>query len=113
MLGVMNLHQIHDFEKGKFMYRLTNHKLPNNFDNLWCPIAPRANYNLRSNDNGSIKESFARTNYGYRRIQSSGAKLWNSIPTTIKHCESLNIFVEKYKKYILTDQEEGEQSTAS
>ena len=94
MLDVMNLKQIHYFEKGKFMYRLINQKLPNNFENLRPRPQQRTSYNLRSNNNGDVKESFSRTNYGYKRIETSGAKLWNDIPTTIKQSESLNIFVE-------------------
>ena len=107
----MNLKQIHCFEKGKFIYRLINQELPNNFENLRPRPRQRASYNLRSNNNGDVKERFSRTNYGYKRIETSGAKLWNNIPTTIKHSESLNIFAERYKKHLLSDQSVGEQST--
>ena len=111
MLNVMNLKQIHNFEKGKFMYRLVNKKLPCNFENLWSPLRERTQYNLRSNDDGKINEMFARTNYGYKMIQTSGARLWNSIPTSIKNGESLNIFTTQYKKYLLSDQVSSERST--
>ena len=111
MLNVMNLKQIHSFEKGKFMYRLVNKKLPSNFENLWSPLRERTQYNLRSNDDGKIKEILARTNYGCKMIQTSGARLWNSIPTSIKNSESLNIFTTQYKKYLLPDQVSSERST--
>ena len=100
----MNIEQIHNFEKGKFMYRLVNKKLPCNFENLWSPLRESTQYNLRSNDDGKIKEVFARTNYGYKMIQTSGARLWNSIPRAIKNGESLNIFTTQYRKHILSDQ---------
>ena len=111
MLGIMDIQQIHNFEKGKFMYRLVNNKLPSNFENLWSPIQEGVQYNLRSANNGLIKESFARTNYGYRRIQTSGAKLWNRIPLAIKQGDTLNIFVNKYKTHILFEHGNGERST--
>ena len=97
----MNLNQIHQFEKGKFMFRLINKKLPSNFEVLLSPLLQVGPYNLRSNSNGNINESFARTNYGYRMIQTSGARLWNNIPNNTKQCESFKIFVDKYKNHIL------------
>ena len=111
MLNVMNLKEIHNFEKGKFMYRLVNKKLPSNFDNLCSPLRDGTSYNLRSNNNENITESFARTNCGYRRVQTSGARLWNGIPISIRQSESLNIFVNQYKKYILLEDSNGQQST--
>ena len=111
MLNVMDLKQIHDFEKGKFMYRLINKLLPSNFQHLWAPLREGNHYNLRSNTNGNVKEKFARTNFGDKRIQTSGARLWNNIPITIKKSESLSIFVDKYKKYLLPDVSNGQQGT--
>ena len=75
MLGVMNLEQMHNFKKGKFMYRLVNQKIPSNFENMWLPNGPVNRYNLRSSNTGNIRELFARTNYGLKTIQTSGAKL--------------------------------------
>ena len=109
MLDVMNLNQIYSFEKGKFMYRLVNKKLPSNFEELLSPHTQKTHYNLRSSRNGNIRENFARTNYGFRMMQTSGARLWNHIPNTIRQNETLNIFVDKYKKYILSNQINSEQ----
>ena len=110
ILEVMNLEQIHKFEKGKFMFRLVNNKLPSNFCNRWSPVNEH-NHNLRSSSSGNIREQFARTIYGTERIQSNGAKLWNEIPTQIQLCESLNIFVNKYRNCVMGKQDVGQQKT--
>ena len=112
VLEVMNLKQIYKFEKGKFMFRLVNNKLPSNFENLWSP-ANEHNHNLRSSNSGNIREQFARTIYGRERIQSGGAKLWNEIPTQIQLCESLNIFINKYRNYVMGVQDVGQQRTVN
>ena len=103
MLEVMDLTQIHQFEKGKFMYRLINNKLPSNFETLRCPTQVEQ-YNLRSAANERIPENLARTNYGYKQIKTSGARLWNNIPLEICKSESLNIFVNAYKNHIYPKQ---------
>ena len=109
LLEVMDLKQIHDFEKGKFMYRLMNKKLPSNFETLRCPTQI-VQYNLRSSTNERIPEGLARTNYGCKQIKTSGAKLWNDIPIEIRKSESLNIFINKYKSYINPDLDNNQQS---
>ena len=99
MLEVMDLKQIHRFEKGKFMFRLINKKLPSNFEMLQCPTRA-GQYSLRSAANEHIPENLARTNYGSRQIKTSGVKLWNNIPLEIRKSETLNIFTNMFKKHI-------------
>ena len=97
-LGVMNLKQLHDFEKGKFMYKLINRQLPSNFDNLISANLSNVRQNMRSTENENIRVSVSRTNHGAKLLSCSGALLWNNIPLDLRKSETFNNFAKNFKK---------------
>ena len=100
-LEILNLTQIHNLEKAKFMYRYKNNLLPSNFTNYFQSTGEGHQYSLRSIARQNYRTARYRTNYGKRRIQHDGPKLWNDIPVTIKETKTLKSFSGLYKAYIL------------
>ena len=100
-LGVMNSKQLHNFEKGKLMFKLLNGLLPSNFDSLISTNLPNDRQNMRSTENEGIRVSGFRTNYGAKRLSSSGTLLWNDIPLHLRNSETFNTFAKNFKKHLL------------
>ena len=102
-LELLNLIQIHKLSKAKFAYKHTNGLLPSNFDNYLCNVETTHNHNLRSSSNGCYRQIWGKTNQSFKMIQYDGAKLWNSIPRSIKTVESLKNFSQIYKIFLLNN----------
>ena len=56
---------------------------------------------MRSTENEGIRVSGFRTNYGAKRLSSSGTLLWNDIPLHLRNSETFNTFAKNYKKHLL------------
>ena len=61
------------------------------------------NYDLRSSGMNLIVPK-ARTNYFRNSFASAGAKLWNSLPSSLKEETSLKQFKAKIRLYLLSIQ---------
>ena len=100
-LDLLNLAQIHNLEKAKFMYKYKAKKLPSNFTGYFEEIGENHQYNLRSIAQHNLQPSRFKTKYGKKKIQYDGTKIWNNIPTTIKESKTVNSFSGLYRAYIL------------
>ena len=56
-LELLNLEQIHNVEKAKFMYKYKKDKLPSNFNNYFQQKGENHQYNLRSKLNNIFSQS--------------------------------------------------------
>ena len=99
----MNSKQLHDFEKGKFMFKLRNGLLPSNFDNLVSTDLANERQNMRTTENEGIRVGAFRTIYGAKRLSCSGALLWNDIPLDLRKSETFDTFAKNYKKHLLPE----------
>ena len=63
----------------------------------------RLSYDLRSSEM-NLKAPKARTNYFRNSFASAGAKLWNSLPSSLKEETSLKQFKAKIRSYLLSTQ---------
>ena len=63
----------------------------------------RLSYNLRSSGVNLIVPQ-ARTNYFRNSFASAGAKLWNSLPSTLKEESSFRQFKAKARSFFLSTQ---------
>ena len=100
-LELLDLAQIHKLSKAKFVYKHKNGLLPNNIEDYLCSVEQVHRYRLRSASNGCYRETCSNTNASRKMIQYEGAKLWNTIPRSIKIVETLQNFSQIYKIHLL------------
>ena len=100
-LEILNLGQIHNVEKAKFMYKYKQNKLPSNFNDYFQEVGENHHYNLRSTSQQNFQPTRFKTRYGKKRIQYDGVKIWNDIPMIIKDSNTLKSFSGLYKAYVL------------
>ena len=100
-LKLLNLKQLHKLSKAKFMYKFKNGKLPASFDNFFTVAHHQHNYALRSRETNDYKRVWGKTRFGKQMLQDEGVQLWNNISPEIRNSNSINIFKNFYKTYLL------------
>ena len=81
-----------------------NHGLcPSYLSDMFDVNTSRLSYDLRSSGMNLIVPK-ARTNYFRNSFASAGAKLWNSLPCSLKEKTSLKQFKAKIRSYLLSTQ---------
>ena len=65
-------------------------------------------HNLRSRNSNAPPRFISEKFTGEKSIQYKGAQIWNSLPTEIQSCESLNIFKKSYKNFLIDNSVESE-----
>ena len=102
-LELLDLSKIHKLSKAKFLYKYKNEMLPENFDDYLCSVENIHRYRLRSASNGCYRQVGGNTNASRKMMQFDGAKLWNTIPRSIKIADSLQNFSAIYKIHLLNE----------
>jgi len=92
--NILPIHSLIQLERGKFMWKLHNNKLPIPIKNLFYKKADRL---ARRNRNFI---PLFRTNLGERYLSNSAKLLWANIPETIKSNNSLYSFSKNYSHYL-------------
>ena len=87
-------------EYGKTMFKFQRGLLPEVFNNYFSK--PSHNHNTRfatSNENFEIH----RINTAAEKslLKHIGPKIWSNIPTNIKQCMSLKVFVKSYRNHLI------------
>ena len=82
------------------MYKQKNGLLPEIFNDYFQTRNKIHNINTRQANKIDVVKS--RTNIGYNRVQSTGAKLFNMLPTDISESSSIAIFKRKVKNNLLS-----------
>ena len=72
------------------------------FHNLTGVVAPESNYDLR-NKSRLLQPKFNTYKYGYNSFIYLGSKLWNSLPSHLKHIDDLYNFRREIYKWCLSD----------
>lgn len=103
-LKILKLRQLHKLAKAKFIFKSKNEKLPSSFENFFTESHGHHQYNLRSREREDYKCEWGKTQYGMRRVQYEGVKLWNNIPQEIRKANTIEIFSEKYKELLIQSQ---------
>ena len=63
---------------------------------------------MRSRNSNAPPRFISEKITGEKSIQYKGAQIWNSLPTEIQSCESLNIFKKSYKNFLIDNSAESE-----
>ena len=81
------------------MYKVRKGIAPSYVSELFC--IQESQYDMRDNDKFTLPQ-YNTVRFGKNSIRYYGAKLWNSIPVSIKHSQSLNTFKSAVNKWLLT-----------
>ncbi len=81
------------------MYRHNKQLLPASFAQYFNPIAHHYNTRLRVNEFLSLPP--LRTDIGKQSLKFTGVKIWNQIPSDVREANSLDIFSDRVKAFII------------
>lgn len=96
--------QINDrinFQKAVLVYKCINWKMPEYMREIFDEI--QGPYALWSTIHGHVKLPKPKTEQFRYSLKYSGAKIWNSLPTSVRSATSVESFKEKYLKYLKLD----------
>ena len=85
------------------MFKVNHGLCPSYLSDMFDVNISRLSYDLRSSGMNLIV-SKARTNYFRNSFASAGAKLWNSLPSSLKEETSLKQVKAKIRSYLLSTQ---------
>ena len=82
----LSIFELYDKELGIFMYKYKNGLLPLSFDHAFTELQSVHNYDTRN------KTNFRYDIHKIKSVFTTGPKLWNNLPKSIKTAKSLNSF---------------------
>ena len=83
------------------VFKYFNGRLPNYLNEVF-DVTTESNFQLR-NSFQKLKCPFRKTNNGQHALSYIGPTFWNKTPDTLKHSNNLNTFKHNFKKYILKE----------
>ena len=99
-LKLLNLSQLNEVSKAKFLHKYKMNKLPPSFENFLVRNTTHR-YALRSRETNDFACVWGKTIYGMKKIQFDGVRLWNQIPKDIRNIDSFRDFKKKIKEFFL------------
>ena len=101
-LQILRLNDVFQLQLASFVYEHVNNLSPLYFRNYFTAISSTHSIGTRQSKRGGLfVERKNTTQYGIRSIHFSGARLWNSLPLTIRESPSLPNFRNKLKSHFL------------
>ena len=91
-LGWQLIHKRLKYNKAVFIYKALNGFTPEYITSLLRPVAETYDRRLRSSVNGTLAVPRSRTSLYDRSFSVSAPRLWNSLPVSLRHSTSLNVF---------------------
>ena len=98
-LQILKLDDLYQFELAKFMHQYTHNKLPIRFCNYFTYSSNSYCYSTRNFSKDHLLLPRFSTTRTHKSIKYVGAKLWNSLPETLRHL-SYNLENSKLPKRI-------------
>ena len=100
-LGWPSLGEMRQHHMALMMFKVNHGLCPSYWSDMFDVNKSRLSYDLRSSSINLIMPK-ARTNYFRNSFASAGAKLWNSLPSSLKEKPSFQQFEAKIRSYILS-----------
>ena len=91
-LGWQPVHKRLKYNKAVFIYKALNCLTPEYITSLLRPVAETYDRRLRSSVNGTLAVPMSHTSLYDRSFSVSAPRLWNSLPVSLRHSTSLNVF---------------------
>ena len=102
-LSLVKIRKIHELQLLSFVYDCQNNLATAHFQSYLTPSCNVHGFSTRQASRGDLfltrKTTFQ---YGIRSIQYSGARLWNSLPVSIRESSSHVSFVSQVKIHLLS-----------
>ena len=93
--SILKINDIYSLNLGVFMYQLTKNELPSVFQNMFSTNNQYHNYPTRQANSYHLPRT--RTLFANKIFTTSGPKLWNSLPSDIRDCNTIYTFKRKLK----------------
>ena len=105
-IEILQMEKIYKLEVGKFMYKFSNHLLPENFEEYFKHVSTIHNYNTRMAENNCMYPIRAKSKFIKKTLKYKGVEVWNSLPNAIKQLPSVKSFSKQLKSsFIDPDQQ--------
>ena len=85
------------------MFKAIHNNAPDHIINKFTLNSDIHKYSLRSTCNLSLATPLPRCEYFKHSLAYLGPIIWNSLPDIVKRQDSLSLFKQMYKRYVLTD----------
>ena len=99
-LGWQSIENRVKYNKAVLTYKALHDQTPEYVSKLLKPVSQTHGLNLRSSENGDLHMPLARTALYSGAFSCSAPKLWNSLPQSVKNCDTLNSFKKSLKTVI-------------
>ena len=97
--SILNFYQINDFLTVTFMFKYAKNLLPQSFQKCCTLSSDIHSYGLRFSD--KYRPEASHTTLKISSLKCSDPRTFSSIPATVISSESISIFKNSYKSYIL------------
>ena len=88
-------------EVAKFLFKLKNQLLPENFNSFFVSVSATHIYNTRINQSDNKFLPKTSNIFGQQKLKYKGVKIWNNLPNGINYIQTLFKFSHNVKKTIL------------
>ena len=99
-MNLLKLDDINKLELAKFMHRVVNKNLPQNFESFFTRLNDMHDYKLRSVKKQTFYSKLTKTAKYREWITNSGTELWKGISPDVKNLPYKS-FAKKYKSLIV------------
>ena len=99
-LGWLSVESRLTYTKEILTYKAINNMTPEYISNMLKPISQMHSLNLRSRDNGILNVPMSRTTLCDGAFSCSAPKFCNSLPQSVRNCDTLNSFKKCLKTVI-------------
>ena len=99
-LKVLMVEDMYKYNMGKFVYKQQIGLLPDIFENHFTTVKATHDHMTRQNDHLQTNTT-SLNEHAQKKSNVKAAKIWNQIPKDIRNANTLSIFKEQYKQYLL------------
>ena len=98
-MNLLNFFHIVELHTATFMYKAFHKLLPCNLQKYFT-IKSNV-YGIETKQKNMFYQSYVRTTKKQHCISVAGVKLWNSLNNNLRNSHSVQMFLKKYKNYML------------
>ena len=99
-LKTLKIEDLHTFQTAVFMHKYTTNRLPKIFDGFFTPNSTVHSYPTRQSSDYHLENP--KIILAQKSIKHNGPDIWNSLPTYLKQCTSLNTFKRELKNILIS-----------
>ena len=93
---LLTINNLYNLEIAQMMFKYENKQLPQAFNNFFT----QKFLEMKTRSNSQIISNCFRTKVSQQSLKFVGPKLWNKIPSEIRHSHSSNTFRKKLTQYL-------------